>query len=351
MRKVIWRGTEQLEFAQDAAERPAVRNAHEVRIRVTAAGVCGTDVHIIQGKVRFVDPPLILGHEFAGVVEECGPAVTRVRPGDRVKCDSVCGCGACAWCAQGAAQFCPSGSEFGITRDGGWSQWLVAPERNLHVLPDAIPDDVAAIMDVEVPGALRKPGIAPGEAVAVFGPGPAGLIAIQVARVMGAGLVILCGTRRERLEAGKELGADHVIDINEQDPAEAIRELTGGRGADLVFEAAGNRRAVADSLEAVRPQGKFVLYGVHGGPMSEFPVDRVVLKDIVVYGALANRTGWEELIALVAARRINLARLITHVFPLEAAADAYRASSTRSSGCLKAVLRIAAERTDSRFTL
>ncbi|MEK7405616.1 MAG: alcohol dehydrogenase catalytic domain-containing protein [Acidobacteriota bacterium] len=340
MRKVLWRGTGELEFVEDGADRPPVRKPDDVRIRVTAAGVCGTDVHIVQGRVRFVDPPLVLGHEFAGVVEECGPAVTRIRPGDRVKCDSVCGCGACAWCAAGATQFCASGSEFGITRDGGWADWVVAPERNLHALPDAIPDEVAAIMDVEVFGALRKPGICPGDTVAVFGPGPAGLIALQAARAMGAGTVILCGTRPERLQVGAELGASHAIDINRQNPVEFIRGITGGNGADLVFEAAGNRKSVLDSLEAVRPQGKVVLYGVHGSPVPDLPLDRIVLKDLLVYGALTNRTGWGELMAMVADGSINLARIITHAFPLEQTAAAYAASSDRSSGCLKAVLRI-----------
>src|SRR6266498_2290262 len=125
MRKVIWQGNEKLAFVRDGTERPPIGDSREVRLRVTAAGVCGTDVHIIQGRLRFVDPPLVLGHEFTGVVEECGAAVTRVRPGDRVKCDSVCGCGSCAWCAEGATQFCTAGSEFGITRDGGWAEWLV----------------------------------------------------------------------------------------------------------------------------------------------------------------------------------------------------------------------------------
>jgi L-iditol 2-dehydrogenase len=285
------------------------------------------------------------------VVEECGPAVTRVRPGDRVKCDSVVGCGVCEWCARGATQFCPAGSEFGITRDGGWAEWLVAPERNLHRLPEGITDEVAAILDVEVFGALRKPGIAPGATVAVFGPGPAGLIATQLARILGAGSVILCGTRWDRLEAGRELGADHLVHIPQQDPVQAIRELTGGRGADFVFEASGSARAVNDAIEAVRPQGKVVLYGVHGRPIADFPADRVVLKDLEVYGALANRTGWEELMALVAAGRLNLGRLITHAFRLEEAWEAYRAASLRASGCLKAVFLVAPERLGSRFTL
>jgi threonine dehydrogenase-like Zn-dependent dehydrogenase len=341
MRKAVWQGNEDVAFVRDGGVRPAVSKPDEVRIRVTAAGVCGTDVHIIQGKLRFADPPLVLGHEFAGVVEECGPAVTRVKAGQRVKCDSVCGCGSCEWCRQGAMQFCPSGWEFGITRDGGWAEWVVAPERNLHLLPDSISDEVAAIMDVEVVGSLRKPGVRPGDTVAVFGPGPAGLIALQVARALGAGKVILCGTRPQRLQVGKELGADHVIDVNGQDAVRAIQELTNGKGADLVFDAAGTRKSVLDGIEAVRPQGKLVLYGVHCAPVPEFPIDRVVLKDIVVYGALTNRTGWEELIGMVADRRIDLGKLITHSFPIEAVKDAYAASSDRTSSCIKSVLLIA----------
>jgi threonine dehydrogenase-like Zn-dependent dehydrogenase len=344
MRKAIWQGTGAVAFTQDAGGRPAIRSPHDVRLRITAAGVCGTDVHIIQGKLRFVDPPLVLGHEFAGIVEECGTAVSAVKPGDRVKCDSVCGCGSCDWCRAGATQFCAAGSEFGITRDGGWAEWLVVPERNLHVLPDAIPDDVAAIMDIEVLGSLRKPGVCPGDTVAVFGPGPAGLIALQIVRAMGAARVILCGTRPERLRVGEELGADCEIDVTAQDAVPAILELTGGRGVDLAFDAAGTRKSALDAIETVRPQGKVVLYGVHGAPVDQLPLDRIVLKDIVVYGALTNRTGWDDLISMVANRQINLARLVTHTFPLEAEKDAYAASSDRRSGCLKSVLLIAPER-------
>lgn len=338
MRKAVWFGEGKIGFVQDGRDRPRLEDASGVLIRVTAAGICGTDVHIIQGKLRFAGPPLVLGHEFAGVVEECGATVTAVRPGQRVKCDSVCGCACCAWCLKGATQFCPAGSEFGVTRDGGWAEWVLAPERNVHFLPDSIPDDAAAIMDVEVFGALRKPGVRPDETVAIFGPGPAGLVALQVARVLGAGRVIVCGTRRERLQAARDLGADHVIDVNCGDAVEAIRTLTDGGGADLVFDAAGTGRSVADCIEAVRPQGRLVLYGVHGAPLQNFPIDKVVLKDIVVYGALPDRTGWEQLIALVAEKRIDLSRLITHRFPLEEVEQAYAACADRRSGCLKAVL-------------
>ena len=344
MRKVTWTGTGSVEFSDDGAGRPPLPDAQCVRLRVTVAGICGTDLHIVDGRLRFIDPPAVLGHEIAGVVEECGAEVRRVRPGDRVKCDSVVGCGRCAWCLQGATQFCPDGWEFGITRAGGWAEWLVAPERNLHPLPDEIPDDVGAILDVEVFGALRRPGIRPGETVVILGPGPAGLVALQLARLWGAGTVILCGTRPERLALGARLGADHIVNVNEEPAVPAVLALTGGAGADLAFEAAGSPRAVHDAIEALRPQGRAVFYGVHGRPMPEFPIDRAVLKDLTIYGALANRTGWEEAISLVASGGLDLASLITHAFPLERAADAVAALSAREGGAVKGVLLVAAGR-------
>jgi len=340
MTKALWTGTEQLEIVDDHAGPPPVTHPDEVRIRITAAGVCGTDVHIWEGRLSYTRPPLVLGHEFAGVVEECGPEVRNFSPGDRVKCDSVVGCGGCACCRRGATQFCGTGFEFGISHDGGWARWLVAPQRNLHRLPDAVSDEVAAILDVEVMSAFRKPRIEAGETVAIFGAGPAGLIALQCARVLGAGTVILCGARRERLALGRRLGADHVIDVNAADAVAEIKALTKGRGADLAFDAAGTPAAILNMMEVLRPQGRAILYGVPDRAVPEFPARDVVLKDLVLYGALSDRVGWEEMIGLVSAGRIDLASLITHRFPLERAAEALRHMRDRRDGAIKAVLAV-----------
>ncbi len=340
MRKVVWVGTNKVEFVNDHEGCSPIVAADDVVVRVTVAGVCSTDLHLIQGRLGLVGPPRVLGHEIAGVVEKCGPGVERFQPGQRVKCDSVIGCGACGWCRRGATQFCPAGAELGLTRPGGWAEWVVVPERSLHPLPEAISDEAAAVMDVEVPRALDKAGIQPGESVAIFGPGPAGLIAVQLARLAGAGCVILCGTRRDRLVLGKRFGAHYTMDANGERLPEAIREVTGGAGADVAFEASGSPRAVCDLIEALRPQGRAVLYGLHGAPMPEFPVDRAVLKDLTLYGALPDRTGWEELTALVASGKLDLDSLISHRFPLERAAEAVRVLSARDSGAIKGVFLV-----------
>ena len=332
-----WTGPERLEIVENRRPKETLGD-HEVLLRITAAGVCSTDVHIWEGRLSFAKPPLTLGHEFTGIVEECGAGVSGLSNGDRVKCDSVVGCGVCGWCRRGATQFCPNGWEFGITRDGGWADRLVVPDRNLHHLPDTVPDEVAAILDVEVLSAFRKPKVFPGDKVAVIGAGPAGLIALQCARVLGASTVILCGSRPERLSLGKRLGADHIIDVHESQVVDEVLKITEGQGVDLAFDAAGTERSFLDALLMLRPQGRAVLYGVPGHSIPQFPLQSVVLKDLTLYGSLPDRTGWDEMIELVEAGRINLQSLITHHFSLRQAAEALAVVRDRRDGAIKAVL-------------
>jgi threonine dehydrogenase-like Zn-dependent dehydrogenase len=337
MIQVSWAGKEQLEIVEQGFQRTAL-NDHQVRLRITAAGICGTDIHIWEGRLPFAKAPLVLGHEFAGVVEECGPGVDGLSAGDRVKCDSVVGCGVCNWCQKGATQFCPDGWEFGITRDGGWADRLIVPDRNLHRLPDAVTDEVAAILDVEVYGAFRKPGVFPGDTVAVVGAGPAGLIALQCARVLGAGRVIVSDFRSERLALAKRLGADYIVNVNERQFVEEVKKITNGRGVDLAFDAAGTERSFLDLLRVLRPQGRGVLYGVPESAIAQFPLQEVILKDITLYGSLSDRTGWDEVIELVATGRIDLKSLITHRFPLRQAVEALPMIRDPRFGAVKGIL-------------
>lgn len=348
MLAAVWTGQFQLHVNQ-TADTLGLESPDSVRIRITAAGICGTDLHIWSGQLRFVDPPLVLGHEFAGIVEECGAAVRKVRPGDRVKCDSVVGCGQCERCVRGATQFCVAGSEFGITRNGGWTERLVVPERNLHRIPDAISDEVAAIMDVEVIGAVSKADVQPTDTVVIFGAGSAGLIALQCARLAGAARCIVCDAKPNRLALARKLGADVTIDIRSQDPVKAVRELTGGHGADLAIEAAGSCAALANAIEVLRPQGRTLLYGVVGSPVPSLHTDLIVLKDLTVLGALTNRTGWNDLIDLVATGKLNFASLITHRFPLADAPDALRFMQAAENGGIKAVLTVNPSQAGSGF--
>lgn len=337
MQRITWTGINTLDFTSEAPH-PGHPGPNEVLVRITACGLCGTDVHIIQGKFRPTPPPHVLGHEMAGVVEESGAGVTGIRPGERVTVDSVVGCGMCDWCRRGATQFCPDGSEIGMNRPGGMQEYLIVPVRNLVPVPEGITDEVAAILDPEILGALVKPGIEAGETLLVIGPGPAGLIALQIGRLLGAGRIILMGTRPERLALGAKFGADVTIDIGTAEPREAVMEATGGRRADLVFDAAGSASSFAAALDLVRPQGKVVLYGVRGAPMPSVDIDVITLKDLVVYGALSDRVGWERLFGWLLDGSLDLGSLITHRFPFSRAQEAYETVRDRRDGAIKAVL-------------
>ena len=335
----VWTGLERLEIVQNHLDHPVLKH-REVRLRITAAGVCRTDVHIWEGRLPIAKPPLVLGHEFTGIVEECGPEVQGLSVGDRVKCDSVVGCGHCGWCRKGATQFCRDGWEFGISCDGGWATTIVVPERNLHRLPANVSDEAAAILDVEVPSAFRKPGLAKGETVAVIGAGPAGLVALQYARLQGAGCVILSDMRPERLELGKRLGADHVINVSECDFEDAVNCITNHQGVDLAFDAAGSPRSICDTLHVLRPQGRAVLYGIPDTSISSFPHHEAILRDIAVYGSLPDRVGWQELIQWVASGAIDLESLITHRFELRDAPKTMPLMRDYGDGIIKCVLLI-----------
>ncbi len=340
MSRLIWRGGWQFEFCRDAAARPEP-GPGEVVVRVRAVGVCGTDVHILEGAFAGARPPLILGHEISGEVLAVGPRVQRVAAGDRVTVDQVVGCGECALCRRGRCQFCPHGYELGMTRDGGCQEYLVLPERNVYRLPDSISFEAGAVLDMEVWGALRKCGIARGETVLVIGHGPAGMVACQVARAMGAGKVILAGRSRARLRTAEALGlADSYLAGDSANLPEIAREETGGLGPDVVFECAGSPQTVAHALAAVIAGGRVVFYGVQSAPLPAFDLNQVVLKDLSVFGALSDRTGWEDVIRLVETGQMRLEPLITHRFPLDCAPAAYELVRNRADGVIKAVLTV-----------
>jgi 2-desacetyl-2-hydroxyethyl bacteriochlorophyllide A dehydrogenase len=338
VRRLIWRGddTFQLEEHSDHLGNPGPR---EVLLRVKAVGICGTDIHILDCALAAAKPPLVLGHEIAGEVLAVGERVQRVRQGDRVTVDSVVGCGHCEFCRRGSRQFCAQGFEFGITRNGGCQDLLEVPEDNVYPIPDCISDEEAAILDMEVWAAVRKCGIHSGERVLILGCGPAGMVACQVARLLGAGRILLSVRAANRLAAAERLGlADRYLCSAQEDVVASVLLECGGTGADIVIDCAGTPTSARDAFRAARPGGRVLLYGVYGSPLQDLDLNQVVLKDLVVFGALSDRVGWEEVIRLVASGSLNLKSLITHHFPLERAVEAYDLVRRRSDGVIKAVL-------------
>lgn len=339
MKKLVWEGDST--FRYDEVPDPLAVPAGHILVRPTAVGICGTDIHIIEGRLPVARPPLVLGHEIAGRVEAVSKDVGRVQPGDRVTIDQVIGCGKCFFCRKGSRQFCRNGFELGITADGGCQGFLVVPQENVFVVPSTISDEVAAILDMEVWAAVSKCGIASGEAVLVLGPGPAGLVACQVSRILGAGRVILAGPSGSRMTRAQELAlADAYIFTDREDVVARVLDETRGFGANVAIECAGAHEALTKALAAVTPGGRVVLYGLQSAPLPSFDINPIVLRDLVVFGALSDRLGWERIIELVSKRELLLDPLITHRFSFQDAPRAYDFVRRGSDGLIKAVILV-----------
>lgn len=215
----------------------------------------------------------------------------------------------------------------------------MVPQENVFAIPPTISNEAAAILDMEVWGAVSKCGVNAGDTVVVFGPGPAGMVACQVARILGAGRVILAGPDGARIRYAEKLGlADAFIFIDRENATERILEETGGLGANVAIECAGAAHAMNAALDAVVPGGRIVTFGVHTRPFESFDVNRIVLRDLVVFGALSDRQGWEKMIELVSTGKLSLEPLITHRFPFEDAPAAYDLVREGSDGLVKAVI-------------
>jgi L-iditol 2-dehydrogenase len=335
-------------FSVRDVDRP-VPGPHEVLCKVRAIAICGTDPHIIQGHYPGFWPqgwPLIPGHEWCGEVVELGPGAGDFgwQTGMRVAGTSHAACGFCRKCVEGRYNVCERfgdlrvHKQYGHNVDGAYAEYVVHSIRSVFRVPDELSDEEAAMLD---PAAIalhtvKRGGHAPGDTVVVVGPGVMGLLAAEFARATGAGRVIVVG-RGARLEKAAALGHE-TVDFMAGDPVAAVREMTGGFGAEVALECSGDPAALGQCCELLRKGGRVAIIGI---PMDEarIPLQRVVLDEIDVVGVRAAAGEMPQAIALVAAGRIRLRELITHRFALEDFADAYDTFTGRREGALKVIVR------------
>ena len=299
----------------------------EILLAVRAAGICGTDLHIYHDEYP-TQPPVILGHELAGEVAAIGDGVTRVAPGDRITTETYFHlCGTCRFCRGGQPNLCPERRSIGSAVNGGFAPFVVVPERNVHRLPDGLSLREAALTEpiaCVVHGALELPKVSAGDVAIVAGPGAIGLLTLQVARAAGAAVIVL-GTAadRRRLALANDLGAARVIDISEEDPAPIVSGLTGGWGADIVFECSGAGPAALDLLRYVRRGGQYAQIGLFGKPVA-WDLDTVCMKELRVTGSNASvPSAWRTALRLLADGSVRTGPLISDVYPLTGWADAF----------------------------
>ncbi|MBM3774113.1 MAG: zinc-binding dehydrogenase [Acidobacteria bacterium] len=277
----------------------------------------------IKKRIETEAPVQLFGHEFCARVVECGPGVTRFSAGDRVAARAKLPCGECPLCRDGRAQLCRAGPIIGFQLPGCFSEFAVLPEIALTRVDDRISDSEAACLQSlsDSVAAVESAALRLGDTVAVFGQGSMGLECMQVARVSGAGRIIAVDVREEACAMARELGADHVINARQQDPVAAIHDLTGGNGADVVFECAGGSprqglagvRSLIAAIDAARSGGTLVGVSWFGGSI-EFPVDTLRERSLrYVFPDISTLAHLEHTVGLVASGRVRLKPAITHV--------------------------------------
>jgi alcohol dehydrogenase len=324
--------------------------AGQAVIRVTTTTICGTDVHIVKGEYP-VKPGLILGHEPVGVIAELGEGLEgEYRVGQRVVVGAITPCGQCFYCLNGAWAQCggPMGGwRFGNTINGAWAEYLLVPDAraNLAAIPDGITDEeVLLVPDVFSTGlsGAESGEVRVGDVVAVFAQGPIGLCATVGAKLMGAAEIIAVDAVAERLAMARRLGATTTIDFTQQDPVAAIRKLSGGRGADVAIEALGRQETFENALRAVRAGGTLSSLGVYSGKLAmPYEAFYAGLGDqrIVTTLCPGGKERMRRLMAMIAARRVDLSPLVTHRFALDDIAEAYAVFSQQRGGVMKVALQ------------
>lgn len=323
----------------------------EVLVRVVACGVCHTDLHVIKGEVAF-PTPCVLGHEISGIIEELGPETTGLAVGDRVACSFIMPCGSCRHCVRGHEDLCesffrhnrlngtlydgesrlarPDGQSIAMYSMGGLAEFCVVPDTDVFLVPNEIDLSEAAILGCSVftsLGAVRNVArVAVGETVAVIAVGGIGLNIVQMAKAFGAKQIIAIDVDDEKLALAKEFGATHVVNSRDSNPVEQVRALTGGRGADVAFEALGSAATTETAIHIVDDGGRVVLVGIApSGVTAALDIAHVVRRKIQIlgsYGARA-RTDMPLVLELVASGKIRIDQLVSARYSLDEAADAY----------------------------
>ncbi len=315
----------------------------EVLIKIEMCGICGTDIHVKHDNFPYW-PPVTLGHEFVGVVEQTGEGCTMVQTGDRVVAEPhTKACGKCYLCRTGNIQICPEKRSPGWGIDGGMAKYICYPEKLLHKMPENMTWQQAVMAEPTanvVTDLLERTRVEPGDFVVVIGPGPIGLLAAMAARTAGASEVVITGTSGDeglRFDTAAELGFKNIVNISKEDPVKKIMEMTGGKGADVVVECSGAPAAISTCPDMLRKMGRICVIGLTGGKKVELEWDKFAFKVAnVVFNLSTFYTSWDKSIKLIASGQIQAEKLVTHKKKLEQWQEAFEAVENLEA--LKAVL-------------
>jgi L-iditol 2-dehydrogenase len=316
---------------------------NEILVRVAACGICGSDVHGYDGSSGRRIPPIVMGHEAAGVIAELGKDVKNFSKGERVTFDSTISCGACEFCARGEVNLCNNRQVLGVScgdyrRAGAFAEFVVVPAHIVYRLPESISFPEAALLEAVAVAvhAVSLAQIAPNSTALVIGAGTIGLLCLQALRVAGCSRVFVADPDESRLALAKTFGATEVLSSSPEFIGR-VKQLTNGEGVDVVVEAVGRNESIASSIESVHKGGTVILAG-NISPEITIPLQKVVSRQIRLQGSCASAGEYPRSIELMASGAINVKPLITAVAPLEEGPSWFARLHARESGLTKVVL-------------
>lgn len=295
--------------------------SNEVKIRVIAAGICGTDIHIYYDEYPLTRPPVVIGHEVSGEVADYGKDVKGLKVGDLVTSETYASvCGKCQYCRIGKPNLCPERRSIGSSVNGVFTKYLVIRKENVHKLPPDIDITSACLCEPLaccVHGIIEQTHIDAGDTVVISGPGPIGLLSVQIVKAEGGIPIVLGVTEdKDRLQLAKNLGAELIINVEKQNPVDVINDVTKGYGADVVLECAGKEASAETCLKVVKKTGKYTQTGLFGKPIA-LDFEKIAYKELKVTGFFAHvPSAWERALKLLEQGRINLKPIISHILPL-----------------------------------
>jgi L-iditol 2-dehydrogenase len=346
MRAAVLMATNDLQVVERPVPAPG---PGEALVRVALCGTCGTDLKL-QAHPFPNQPPFgefIPGHEWTGTVVALGPTVDELALGDRVAIEAHKGCGRCDNCIVGMYTACLNYGNLakghrtsGFTAPGGFAEYVVHHVNALYRMPDSVSWEDAVLVTTAGTGLYGLDvagGFIAGQSVAIIGPGPVGLMTVQACKALGAGLVILVGTRAARLELGQRLGADVTINTRQEDVVAAVKRLTDGQGADLVIEASGAMDSPQQCVEMVKRGARVLFLAFYPEPVT-FDLSRAIREDVTLYttrGEGGNNV--KRALSLVAQGKVRGRELVTHRFPLDHIQEGFRVVREREGDPIKVV--------------
>jgi len=315
---------------------------HSVLLKVKAASICGSDLHIFKGKHPGAPLPVAVGHELSGEVLKVGKKVSKVKEGDRVVVEPIVICGECVPCRRGEYNHCDNVSVQYRKGQGAFTPYFVADEDWTYKLPQSVSFEEGALVEplsVAMHG-VKRAGIRLGHSVAVFGAGAVGLMILHLARLSGAGDTFVVDVKDFRLEKAKKLGASHAINASQQDAVKYILERTGQFGVDKAFEAVGTEKTLVDSMKVLKKGGASIVLGVFEDQEIRIPANIINSREIAVIGSFAYCWDFQDALKLLEMGAVKLGEIMTHTMPISELQQAFELLMDPKGEAVKVVIQM-----------